>query len=87
MRVKTYATTTHRRHSEETKRKLSDIGRTKIGILNNNFKGWWEIESIRYESLSQAEMATGVRAPTIRKRCLSDNFTLYVFISKDNANG
>ncbi len=72
------------RHSAETKKKLSDIGKTKTGMLNNNFKGWWEVDDVRYESLTIAEAAISVKWATIRKRALSSNFENYRFIPKDS---
>ncbi|CAL9990505.1 homing endonuclease [Vibrio phage D69] len=72
-------------HTEETKRKLSEIGKAKTGSSNNNFKGWWEVDGVRYESLAIAGDATGVKWPTIRKRALSANFPEYKFVPKDES--
>lgn len=87
--MSTSTTTCRKRKSptKRTRRKLSRIGKTKIGALNNNFKGWWEIDSIRHESLQIAEIASGVKAATLRKRCFSENFLNYRFIPKESLNG
>lgn len=82
-RLKLSEANTGKTHTEDTKRKLSDIGKTKTGRSNNNFKGWWEIDGVRYESLTIAADATGVKWPTVRKRALSRNFLNYRFIPKE----
>ena len=74
---------TGKTHSDETRRKLSDIGKTKTGKANNNFKGWWEVDNIQYESLTIAAAALDIKWPTIRSRCKSDNFPAYKFIPKE----
>lgn len=86
-RLKLSIASTGKVHSDETKKKLSDIGKTKTGSANNNFKGWWEVSGTRYESLTLASVAIGVKWPTIRQRALSSNFEEYKFIPKESVDG
>lgn len=67
------------KHTEETKKKLSDIGKTKTGSLNG-FAKKIEINGKEYGCLSDACKELGIKQPTMSYRLKSNNFPNYRFI-------
>ena len=70
-------------------KKMSENQRRNIGNANRRVqisknKGWWNIEGLRFDSMTLAAKELGVSKATVRNRCMNPSFPNWNFENKEN---